>query len=299
LPVRQAILDYLRLTGPGVRVPTLQAHFGAVVRGELADLLARYRAVCRARHPSERRVLHWQTPGRVWAADFTEAAALSPETGRACWLLAVRDLASGYQLAWHALPDLTAAVAAAELARLFALYGAPLVLKVDNSSAFRAGAFQEALGRWRVLPLYSPPSCPAYNGAIEAAIGSLKKRTEQQAQAQGHADRWELADLTAAQATANAGHPRRLNGRTPAAVWDARTAVAPQERLRFGQTADRQRHEVQDELGLAPEEPLDHRRRSAVDRRALERALVEHGNLLFTRRRVPLPIRRGKVTAGV
>jgi hypothetical protein len=71
LPVRQAILDYLKLTGPGVGVATLQDHFGDVARGELADLLARYRAVYRARHPQCPRVLHWQTPGRVWAADFT------------------------------------------------------------------------------------------------------------------------------------------------------------------------------------------------------------------------------------
>jgi len=72
LPVRQAILDDLKLTGPGIGIPTLQEHFPDVARGELADLLARYRAVYRVRHAPRQRVLHWQTPGRVWAADFTE-----------------------------------------------------------------------------------------------------------------------------------------------------------------------------------------------------------------------------------
>jgi len=87
LPVRQAIVDYLRLTGPGVGVPTLQQQFPAVTRGELADLLRRYRAVCRARFVAYGRVLHWQTAGRVWAADFSEpscwgqAGSLPPIAG--------------------------------------------------------------------------------------------------------------------------------------------------------------------------------------------------------------------------
>src|SRR5262249_4673147 len=52
VPVRQAILDYFKLTGPGIGVPTLQEHFRDVPRAELADLLARYRDVWRARHAS-------------------------------------------------------------------------------------------------------------------------------------------------------------------------------------------------------------------------------------------------------
>jgi transposase InsO family protein len=306
LPVRQAILDYLKLTGPGIGVPTLQEHFGAVTRAELADLLARYRAVYRARSTLCPRVLHWQTPGRVWAADFTTPSryglpgALPPILGDAlsyAYVLAVRDLASGCMLAWQPLPALTEEVSAAVLARLFALHGAPLVLKVDNGSAFRAAAFQALLAAWRVLPLYSPPACPGYNGAIEAAIGSLKKRTEEQAQAQGRGGQWTAADLAAAQAQANASHPRRLNGRTPAAVWAARPALAPLERVVFALTVERQRFQAREELGIAQEASLDHWRGSAVDRQAIERALVEHGHVLFTRRRIPLPLRAGKAAA--
>jgi len=305
LPVRQAILDYLKVTGPGVGVPTLQDHFGEVARAELADLLAQYRAVCRARRAHCPRVLHWQTPGRVWAADFTEpsrygsAHRLPLIDGSSPYALAVPDLASGSMLAWEPLPCLTEEISRAALGRLFTVHGAPLVLKVDNGSAFRARAFQEDLQASGVIPLYSPPSCPGYNGAIEAAIGSLKKRTEEQAQAEGHSGRWESADLSAARAVANASHPRRLNGRTPASVWDARTAIDPVERVVFALTVERRRFQVRSELGIAEEEPLDHWRQSAVDRQAIERALVEHGHLLFTRRRIPLPIRKGKVAADV
>ena len=138
-----------------------------------------------------------------------------------------------------------------------------------------------------------------YNGSIEAAIGSLKRRTEEQARQQGRGGRWDLADLEAAQAAANTSHPRRLNGRTPTSVWETRTPIDPLERVIFALTVDRQRFQVKDEQGLDQEESLDHWRQSAVDRQALERALVEHGHLLFTRRRIPLMIRAGKVAADV
>jgi transposase InsO family protein len=305
LPVRQAILGYVKLTGPGVGVPTLQERFPEVARAELADLLGRYRAVWRVRHQQSARVLHWQTPGRVWAADFTEPSrwglspTLPPIAG--CWpyVLAVRDLASGCMLAWQPLPALTEEVTRAVLARLFALHGAPLVLKMDNGSAFRAAVFQEFLEGSGVIPLYSPPSCPMYNGAIEAAIGSLKKRTEEHARAQGRAGRWQVSDLEAAQSTANASHPRRLNGRTPTSVWESRTPLTPVARVVFALTVDRQRFRARDDLGIDQEESLDHWRDSAVDRQAIERALVEHGHLLFTRRRLPLSIKTRKVTADV
>jgi len=305
LPVRQAILEYVKLTGPGVGVPTLQEHFPGVARAELTDLLERYRAVWRVRHQESARVLHWQTSGRVWACDFTEPSrwgqspTLPPIAACYPYVLAVRDLASGCMLAWQPLPALTEEVTREVLARLFTLHGAPLVLKMDNGSAFRAAAFQEFLAGSGVIPLYSPPSCPMYNGAIEAAIGSLKKRTEEHAREQGRAGRWQLTDLEAAQAAANTSHPRRLNGRTPTSVWESRTALSPVERVVFALTVDRQRFRARDDLGIDQEELLDHWRNSAVDRQAIERALVEHGHLLFTRRRLPLTISTEKVTADV
>ena len=200
-------------------------------------------------------------------------------------------------LAWQALPALTAEVTRAALRCLFALHGAPLILKVENGSAFRAALLQAFLEGYGVLPLYSPPACPGYHGAIEAAIGALKQRTQDQAWAVGRSGRWEVGDLAAAQAAANASHPRRLNGRTPTSVWQSRPALAPLARVVFTVTVERQRFQVRDELAIAPDELLDHWRGSAVDRQAIERALVEHGHLLFTRRRIPLTIRPGKMAA--
>jgi transposase InsO family protein len=49
------------------------------------------------------RTLHWQQPGSVWAIDFTEPAL--PVEGCFGQVLAVHDLASGYQLLWLATTD--------------------------------------------------------------------------------------------------------------------------------------------------------------------------------------------------
>ena len=171
------------------------------------------------------------------------------------------------------------------------------ILKIDNGSAFRAALFQQFLQESGTIPLYSPPACPGYNGAIEATIGSLKKRTEEQARGQGHGGHWRLPNLWAAQTVANTSHPRRLNGRTPTSVWQARTPIKQVERTVFELTVDRQRFQVRQELRIPEESVLDHWRNSAVDRQALPRALVEHDHLLFTRRRIPLRVTRRKVTA--
>jgi transposase InsO family protein len=96
--------------------------------------------------------------------------------------------------------------------RLFALHGAPLILKIDNGSAFRADEFKQMLETSRVIPLYSPPSCPGYNGAIEAAIGSLKKRTEDQAHAHGHSGHWALSAAKASAHKPAAAACKRLHG---------------------------------------------------------------------------------------
>lgn len=106
------------------------------------------------------------------------------------WLVAVRDLASGYQLLWWPLRQATAEATAALLAELFGLFGAPLVRKSDNGCAFGSGVVQELLAAWGVTSLFSPPGCPWDNGSIEAALGSLKTRTAWQAVRGGHAGEW-------------------------------------------------------------------------------------------------------------
>jgi transposase InsO family protein len=80
----------------------------------------------------------------------------------------VRDLASGrYLLALPCL-DVTEATAGAVLAALFLKDGPPLMLMLDNGTAFVAEARRSVLAGHGVTALYLPPRPPTYNGACEA-----------------------------------------------------------------------------------------------------------------------------------
>jgi transposase InsO family protein len=159
--------------------------------------------------------------------------------GIAPYLLAVRDLASGHRLLWLPAAAATAAVTMAALTPLFLVYGAPLVLKTDNGSAFSADALRALLTRWQVLPLFSPPGTPSYNGSIEASIGALKTRTERHAAAAGHPGVWTSADVEAARQEANTtARRKRLQGRTPEAVWAARMPLTAAEGDAFQGTVE-------------------------------------------------------------
>jgi transposase InsO family protein len=299
LATRQTVLDVLRETGGQTSVAALQEQFATCVRAELTELLGRYRHVLQARYPEIQHVLHWLVPGSVWAIDFAVPSwsdrALPAIDGRFPYLLAVRDLASGYVLAWLPVTAATAALTRAVLAQLFAQYGPPLVLKLDNGSAFRDAGLQRFLDEAGVFLLYSPPHCPAYNGSIEATIGSLKTRTQRQAVSHGHGGLWTAADVAAARQQANLAQPRRLHGDTPAAVWATRRPLTDFERVRFLLTLERERFAERMVQRIAVDEELDHWNHSAVDRKALPRALGEHGYLLFRRRRIHLRIRSRKV----
>jgi transposase InsO family protein len=300
--VRQEVLRFLNDEGVGVGVPRLQAQFAALARAELTDLLQRYRTVWCARRRQSVRVLHWLVAGRAWTMDFAEPSlrgaswSLPAIDGRYPYLLAVRDLASGYQLCWLPVWAATAEVTMAALAVLFARYGAPLLLKSDNGPPFRAEEMKKFLQAAGVFPLFSPPYWPGYNGAIEAAIGSLKRRTEEHAVGQGHGAIWTAGDVEAARLAANANRPRRLHGLSPAEVWAQGTMIGAVERVRFEIAVEGERYMARTELKLDRDKDLDHWQQSAVDRKAIQRALVEHDYLLFRGRRVPLIVKAGKVT---
>jgi hypothetical protein len=133
---RNEVLAVLNELGPATSVATLRACFPMMARAELADLLERYRRVWRRRQQHALHILEWTTPGTVWGMDF--AAAPQPIDGVYPYLLAVRDLASGYQLLWWPVRSPSAEEAILALCSLFAWHGAPLVLKTDNGSAFHA-----------------------------------------------------------------------------------------------------------------------------------------------------------------
>jgi transposase InsO family protein len=286
---QRLVFNHLQMVGPGVSVPALRLQFPDMARAELDRLAKDYRAQWRAEHRRTLRVLHWLRPGTVWAMDF--AGAPSPIDGIYPYLLAVRDLASGKHLLWRPVLSESAEVVCTELVPLFLAYGAPWVLKSDNGPAFRAEATKRLLSRWSVFTLFSPARRPSYNGSIEAAIGSLKTRTQRLAKQAGRVDLWTSAMVEAARQEANAAHPRRLKGATPDAVWDGRASLTAESRTEFRTSVTLNQNEAWHERGGKPRD-ASHWDESAVDRVALRRALVAHDLLLFARRSIPARIER-------
>jgi len=290
---RNLVIHLLDELGPATGLPTLRGCFPTMARAELADILKRYRRVWQQLNLQAMHRLRWLIPGRVWAIDFTQAPFLID--GLHPYLLAVRDLASGQQLLWRPTLDMTALVAQNALADLVARHGLPMVLKMDNGSAFIAEALQKLLGP-DVIPLFSPPYFPRYNGAIEAGIGSLKTRTQAQATVHGHPAYWTMDDVAAAQEDANANaRPHGPSGPSPNQLWEQRSPITNDERQRFHGTLGHRRLEARREHPEALGQDLNTKELRSLDRKAICRTLVELGYLLFRRRRISLPINAEKV----
>ena len=255
---------------------------------EQEDLLRRYRRVWRERHRIPLRILSWPVPGRVWAIDFAQAPC--PIEGRFPYLLAVRDLASGLSLLWQPVEHATGANTTAMLASLFAIHGAPLVLKSDNGPAFGEASVQALLHSWKVASLFSPPHWPRYNGSVEAGIGSLKARTEARAARQGHGGIWTWDDVAGAVLEANTRARLSERGPSPNEAWASRPLITASERDRFIMCVDRQRKVTNPEPSSCDGAEHDVWSIRGLAREAIRRALEECGYLSYTRRRIPPPI---------
>lgn len=271
-----------------VGVHELHRQFPDLAREELAELKRRLRHVIRRRKRGLLMRLLWTRPGSVWAADFSH-----PPTridGHFNRLLVVRDLASGYQLA--AMPAIgeSSKVLIAVLESLVKWFGAPLVLKSDNGSAFIAENTGEFIRSHGILPLFSPPHTPPYNGSVEAGIGSIKVRAFWAADSQGRSD-WTCDDVEAAVQQANStARPAGNNGPTPDEAWRNRIPIGKQERDDFLRSYRKHYAEECSKRGLPWATSLQHTVKSSIDRIAIRRTLTEHGYLLFRRRRIAQPI---------
>lgn len=279
-------------TGPRLGLPTLTRCCSGMPRCVLAYLLERYRRQFQAEHRLVVETLHWRRPGAVWAIDHSQPP--HPIDGCYAQILAIRDLASGMQLAWTPVADATAAEALPILEALAVQHGPPLVVKSDNGSAFTSATLAEWLARWQIVPLFSPVRMPRYNGACEAGIGGLKRRTEIVAARQDRLLDWTCDDLFAALAWANEAHyPRGLAAGTAASRFAARPTLGEAERNTFRTAVVQYEQQLHAETCTAGEALTDMLR--AIDhRRAVRRVLVEHDYLSITRRSIPQPIHSAK-----
>jgi transposase InsO family protein len=286
---RNAAIDLMRIAGPRIGLPALQNAFPEMARAELHNLQLRFRRHSQRDNQRLLHVLHWHSPGAVWAMDHAEPP--SPIDGHWPFLFSVRDLASGCQLAWLPVPDTTALSTLQALHALFLQFGPPLVLKSDNGSAFIADDTRKSLERWNVLPLFSPPYTPSYNGACEAGIGALKTRTQHLAALADRPGLWTADDIEAARRMANElNYPNGPNSATPEQLWTARPPMTNQDRAAFGRTVQRQRTIAREEQHYPLDTDLDFQVQASLDRTAIRRALVELGFLTFTRRLITPPL---------
>jgi transposase InsO family protein len=291
---RNAVVRFINDRGPCVGLPTLRAEFPQMRRSELADRLAHYRTTCRRLFRSRMGRLTWLRVGAVWAMDFVQAPELID--GRFPFLLSIEDLASRYTLVWSPVSNEDAATVLAHLAKLFTEHGAPLVLKSDNGPAFLCDALKVFLARWLVAALYSPPRRPQYNGGCERNNGCLTAQTHHAAALAGHGDWWSSADTDSARATLNTTvRPWGHRGPTPHQRWETREPLDAGERTSFRTLVATNQREVRLEMHHPLDAVLDHYRQAAVDRIAIQRALVSQGLLKVSRRLITLPLKQLKL----
>jgi len=277
------------LMGPHATLAALRDLFPEVARGALENLLERCRSVYRRRSRWLVHTLRWTRPGSVWATDFTQPPA--PIDGQYRCLLLVRDLASGLQLLALPCDGESAGVMVAVLWFLFQLYGPPLVLKMDNGSAFISSEVKALLQEHGVFALFSPPGTPTYNGSVEAGIGSLEVRAFYESARHDRPGEWTCDDVAAACRQANeTAHPWGLGGPTPQQAWRGRTRIHEIEAQQFRSAYDHQQERACTERGITSSSNSSHWLRASIDRVALSRALIERGYLLIRSRRVTPPI---------
>ncbi|MCI0657638.1 MAG: hypothetical protein L0170_11285, partial [Acidobacteria bacterium] len=192
----RGILSAFALMGPHASVSALRELFPEVPRAALEETLRRARSLMFRRLAWCLHALQWTRSGTIWAADFTTPPARVD--GIYNRVLLVRDLASGMQLLCLPCQGEGAEVLLLALRWLFVLHGVPLVLKMDNGSAFISHETRRFLQQAGVLALYSPPETPSYNGSIEAGIGSLEVRVFYESARHDRPGQWTCDDLAAA-----------------------------------------------------------------------------------------------------
>jgi hypothetical protein len=288
---RNQCLGLIAQHGPLIGVEMLGRLCPGMARGEIRDLLWRYREHYLFEHELRYESLQWQGPGRVWAMDHTEPP--SPVDGTQEAVLSVRDLASGAQILWQAEPGPRAPETVRDLERCFELHGAPLVLKCDNGPAFNSEELRAVCAKWGVELLWSPPYTPRYNGAVESGIRWLKERTEHVALSRGRPGQWTAEDLELARALTNQ-LPRkaRMHAAARGEVFQSRTPITQEERAVLRARLQEERTAERRSRGIGEEVVLKRHREASITRHAMRRALVALGILSITERRVAPTLKR-------
>jgi len=211
----------------------------------------------------------------------------------------VGDLGSQRKHYWHGAPDEQGETIRATLEDLLDEHPAPLVAKKDNGPGFRSEPVSSLLDERRILALDSPPYLPSYNGSIEAANGSLRRRTDHRAASEGRAGEWCEEDLEWALRQMNEmSRPWGACGPTPEEMWREAKPIDANERESVWSEVI-----AEYEARLAEGTPLlegapGERIRKKCWREAIQQVLIAR-EFLEVRRRVVHPHIRTKRTARI
>ena len=285
---RNAVIAILQQFGPGITEEALSRMFPWLSRGELRELRWRELAVGKKRYGQVVSALRWEKPGRVWALDFMDPP--TPVDGMYDNILVARDLSSGKLLLALSAPRCDAKTVIDALAALFVEHGPPLLIKWDNGSAFIAEDTRKFLESRDVLPLYSPPGLPSYNGSCEAGIGGLRNRAHLESARNDRPGEWTCDDVEAARGLANeTARPRGARGPTPDEAWARRPPITQEERRAFKEIVEEERERATAERGLLFPSALSAWDEAEIGRAAIAVALVRSELLLVRRRRISQP----------
>jgi transposase InsO family protein len=287
---RRQVEDLIDRLGPTAGLPTLMDAFPHVARDELMDILNAYRLAFVSTHSVLVQVLRWNAPGRVWAMDFARPPV--PIDGLYPSILAVRDLGSGAFLLWLPVQEETGWQVRQALESLCILHGPPLVIKSDNGVQFKINEIESFLCTKGVIHLWSPTYYPQYNGSIESGIGTLKTYTHHEAARNGRPGQWTCDDLEGGNQRANEfARPRGSRGPSAKQLWDERTPITQEERIRFYLRVD---IETGNHIRIKWEEKGDAMTDDDIaeaTRLAVTAALVAFDYLSIRRRRISPPYR--------
>jgi transposase InsO family protein len=182
-----------------------------ISRRDLDQLIAAARQEAAARKKAAQFELDWFESGTVWAMDVFEMKL--PYRPRKWYVLTVQDLATGYKfppLATEREPR--GHEVAAHLESLFARFGRPLFLKIDNGGNLNHYSIKQLLAAHGIIPLNSPAYYAPYNGAIEHTQGEFKERLQEcYGEAKSFAEFALMAELAAHDLNHSAR--RKLNGK--------------------------------------------------------------------------------------
>jgi transposase InsO family protein len=299
--VGNAIFSFFVDFGTDVPVTVLTKEFPHVARAEIRERKERMVKAFYRRNAFYTYTLKWPKVGSVWAADFSRPPL--PVDSIFPRILAVRDLSSLYQLEVLPAPGEDAETVRGVLEALIRKHGPPLVFKTDNGSAFREETVLDLLKEHGVIPLFSPPYTPRFNGSIESGFSRVKVHAHYRSAQYDRAGMWTCGDLAAARHRGNwMSRPRGPHRPTPREGWANRGRISDRLRERLRRSYETAIEELTEkaieEKGILPLIGPSPSELAAIKRNAVVQALVEC-ELLHIRRKRFTPTVSSRIPARI